>query len=535
MATPVGGSFQPPSLEEILYRVSGRIRVNLASIIDGHDDDRVAVISRGRPTTYGELRRQVAGLRRGLTDLGLTTGDSVAIMASNNRYFVVSYLATLGAGLVAVPLNPTTPALAVKEELEAVKARALIAGPSARALVTGNTEGALDSIEFVIGCGFEPDGGTQFETLIESESADWGDLDDDTPAVLAFTSGTAGLPKPAVLSHANLMVNVQQQLSSAEDRQCADDVSLAVAPLSHIMGFNLVLATSLSVGASVVLIERFDPVLALESMQKHGVTVVVGPPTMWAAWLNLPDLPSDVFSSVRIAASGAARLPVEVSEAFERRFGLRLWEGYGLTEASPMVCSSYGTDAPHGSVGFPAPGLEVRLVDREGDDVLIGDPGELLVRGPNIFSGYLNEPEATADALDGDGWLHTGDIAVVDEHGYVFLVDRSKDLIIVSGFNVYPAEVETAIRSHPLVEDCVVVGVPHPGTGESVVAYVVPADKAMLEEEGVIRHCQTRLARYKCPKKIWFTDEVPQDLGGKVLRRMLPARPSAQKTSWEPN
>ena len=289
MATPVGGSFQPPSLEEILYRVSGRIRVNLASIIDGHDDDRVAVISRGRPTTYGELRRQVAGLRRGLTDLGLTTGDSVAIMASNNRYFVVSYLATLGAGLVAVPLNPTTPALAVKEELEAVKARALIAGPSARALVTGNTEGALDSIEFVIGCGFEPDGGTQFETLIESESADWVELDEDTPAVLAFTSGTAGLPKPAVLSHANLMVNVQQQLSSAEDRQCADDVSLAVAPLSHIMGFNLVLATSLSVGASVVLIERFDPVLALESMQKHGVTVVVGPPTMWAAWLNLPE------------------------------------------------------------------------------------------------------------------------------------------------------------------------------------------------------------------------------------------------------
>lgn len=506
--------------------------MNLASIIDEHDDDRVAILSRGRPTTYGVLRRQVAGLRRGLTDLGLKKGDPVAIMASNNRYFVVSYLATVGAGLVAVPINPTTPALAVKEELEAVGARALVAGPAARALVTANTDAALDGIECVIGCGFEPDGGSLFETLIESEPVDWVDLDGDTTAVLAFTSGTAGSPKPAVLSHANLLINLQQQAASADDRQRSDDVGLGVAPLSHIMGLNLVLAAALSVGASVVLIERFDPVLALESMQKHGVTVVVGPPTMWSAWLNLPDLPADVFASVRIAASGAARLPVEVSEAFEERFGLRLWEGYGLTEASPVVCTSYGADAPHGSVGIPVPGLEVRLVDREGDDVLIGDPGELWVRGPNVFSGYLNEPEATAAALDADGWLHTGDIAVVDEDGFVFLVDRSKDLIIVSGFNVFPAEVETAIRSHPQVKDCVVVGVPHPGTGESVVAYVVEVDGAHLEEEGLIRHCQTRLARYKCPKKIWFTDEVPQDLGGKVLRRMLPARPAAQQSNW---
>jgi long-chain acyl-CoA synthetase len=172
-------------------------------------------------------------------------------------------------------------------------------------------------------------------------------------------------------------------------------------------------------------------------------------------------------------------------------------------------------------------------VDREGDDVLIGDPGEVLVRGPNVFSGYLNEPEATATALDSEGWLHTGDIGVVDDQGYVFLVDRSKDLIIVSGFNVYPAEVEEAIRAHSLVADCAVMGVPHPGTGESVVAYVVAEPGEMLEEEGLIRHCQGRLARYKCPKKIWFTEEIPQDLGGKVLRRMLPKPPAAQVGRWE--
>ena len=346
--------------------------MNLGSIIDGHDDDRVAVLSRGRPTTYGVLRRQVGGLRAGLTDLGLSRGDRVAIIASNNRYFVVGYLAVVGAGMVAVPIDPTTPALAVKEELDAVQARALIAGPSARALVTANTEGALDGVEFIIGCGFTPEGGTTFEKLIESEPTDRVELDGDAPAVLAFTSGTAGSPKPAILSHAALSVNIEQQKASAADRVRADDVTLGVAPLSHIMGLNSVLSSSLSVGASTLLIERFDPVLALESMQKHGVTVAVGPPTMWSSWLNLPDLPADVFASIRIAVSGAARLPEKVSKAFEERFGVRLWEGYGLTEAAPVVCSSYGTDAPHGSVGIPVPGLEVRLVDRDGDDVLIG-------------------------------------------------------------------------------------------------------------------------------------------------------------------
>ena len=218
--------------------------MNLGSIIDGHDDDRVAVLSRGRPTTYGVLRRQVGGLRAGLTELGLCQGDRVAIIASNNRYFVVGYLAVVGAGMVAVPIDPTTPALAVKEELDAVQARALIAGPSARALVTANTEGALDDVEFVIGCGFTPEGGTTFEKLIECEPTDRVELDGDAPAVLAFTSGTAGSPKPAILSHAALSVNIEQQKASAEDRVRADDVTLGVAPLSHIMGLNSVLSSS---------------------------------------------------------------------------------------------------------------------------------------------------------------------------------------------------------------------------------------------------------------------------------------------------
>ena len=400
--------------------------MNLGSIIDGHDDDRVAVLSRGRPTTYGVLRRQVGGLRAGLTELGLCPGDRVAIIASNNRYFVVGYLAVVGAGMVAVPIDPTTPALAVKEELDAVQARALIAGPSARALVTANTEGALDDVEFVIGCGFTPEGGTTFEKLIECEPTDRVELDGDAPAVLAFTSGTAGSPKPAILSHAALSVNIEQQKASAEDRVRADDVTLGVAPLSHIMGLNSVLSSSLSVGASTLLIERFDPVLALESMQKHGVTVAVGPPTMWSSWLNLPDLPADVFASVRIAVSGAARLPEKVSRAFEERFGIRLWEGYGLTEAAPVVCSSYGTDAPHGSVGIPVPGLEVRLVDRDGGAGRLGIPADRWGRVPTAFPATLAEPKPTAERPAAPAGRTPAHTRAVDPAADGFRVTRAK-------------------------------------------------------------------------------------------------------------
>jgi long-chain acyl-CoA synthetase len=204
----------------------------------------------------------------------------------------------------------------------------------------------------------------------------------------------------------------------------------------------------------------------------------------------------------------------------EARFGLHLEEGYGLTEASPVVCSPSGSAAPSGSVGIPVPGVELRLVDAEGEDVLVGDAGELLVRGPNVFVGYWEDPEATARVLD-DGWLRTGDVAVVDDDGFLYLVDRAKDLIIVSGFNVFPAEVEEVLLQHPGIEACAVVGVPHPHTGESVKAYVKVRDGVSVEEDDVIGFCAERLARYKCPNKVWFVDDIPRGLGGKVLRRLL--------------
>ena len=495
--------------------------MNLATLIDDHPAESIALISRGKPTDYGSLRDQVARFRTGLIGLGLEPGDRVAILAGNNRYFVVSYLAALSAGLVAVPLNPTNPAAAMVGELRTVGARAVVVGPSGRAVFSGLDRASIPTVEHVIGAGYVPDGGSSIEELSTEIGAPVVDRDPDDPAVLIFTSGTAGAPRAAVLTHRNLLVNIRQTLATGGEPTNSSDVLLAVLPLFHIFGLNVVLGVGLHVGATVLLVERFDPVSALEAVEKHKVTTILGPPTMWAAWAGVPGVDPSVMSSVRVAVSGAAKLPVEVAQAIEAKFGLHLEEGYGLTEASPVVASPRGTDAPPGSIGIPVPGLELRLVDSEGHDVLVGDAGEVWVRGPNVFAGYWDDPEATAAVLTEDGWLRTGDVAVVDDDGYLFLVDRAKDLIIVSGFNVYPAEVEAVLADHPAIAASAVVGVPHPYTGEAVKAYVVARPGIPIEEEDVIGFCAERLPGYKCPSKVWFVDDIPRGLTGKTLRFAL--------------
>jgi long-chain acyl-CoA synthetase len=260
-------------------------------------------------------------------------------------------------------------------------------------------------------------------------------------------------------------------------------------------------------------------------VRDHGITVLAGVPTMYAAWLALDDAdaPPDALSSVRLAVSGAAPLAEEVADAFVQRFGVAVHQGYGLTEASPIVTTTaLGAGPPRpGSIGPPLPGVEVRLVDVDGADVLRGDPGEIFVRGPNVFQGYWHDDEATARALTDDGWLRTGDIAVVEENGELRLVDRAKDLVIVSGFNVYPVEVESVLREHPDVADAAVVGEPNPRTGEAVLAYVVAAPGASVDTTALGEHCAHALARYKCPARYEVVDELPRTLVGKVLRREL--------------
>lgn len=497
----------------------GNLEVNLAHVLDAVEgiDETVALIHSSNTTTYAELRRLVAGARGGLRELGVGPGDSVALVCANGRPFVVGYLAALGLGAVAVPLNPTSPASELQQQLAAVSAKAVIVDRSATAAWSHVDRAAVPSVQAVVAV----DGAViEGRTLAEAEPVDVVEVESSHPAVLMFTSGTAGAPRAAILTHGSMLANIDQ-LRSASDSLHVGDVLYGVIPLFHVFGLNVVLGAALHAGATLLLVQRFDPITAVESIRARGVTVIPGAPAMWSAFSQLDEIPADAFAGVRRAYSGAAKLSVGVMERMRERFGLVVREGYGLTEASPAVTTSVDIDPKPGSVGVLLPGMELRVVDDSGVDVLVGDAGEIWLRGPNLFAGYLDDPATTARVLGSDGWLRTGDIGYLDEDGYLFLVDRAKDLVIVSGFNVFPAEVEDVLLGAPGVADAGVVGVPHPHTGEAVRAFVVPQPGALLDEEGLIDFCADHLARYKCPSKVLLVDELPRNVNGKLLRRSL--------------
>lgn len=497
--------------------------MNLATLLDDHPGDRTALVAAGERISYGRLRDEIDAMRGVLSSLRLDPGDRVAILCGTNPRFVRAWFAVIGAGLVAVPLNPQAPAPEIQREMRIAGVRAVIAGPAGIAVLSTVERAEVPTLEhLLVPAGTELDGSVDLDEAVASDSgAPIVERDDDDLAALLFTSGTAGSPKAAMLSHGNLASNIRQMLSRPDQVTRPDDVTICVVPMFHVLGLNSILDLAMWVGATLVLVERFDPMSMLDLMAHEKVTVLAGPPTMWSALVQMEGADPAAFASLRLAVSGAASIPDRVVREAQERFGFRIHEGYGLTEASPSVTVASGADAPIGSIGRPIPGVEVRLVDERGDDVYIGDAGEILVRGPNVFLGYLGDDEATRRVIDADGWLHTGDIAVVDDHGFLYLVDRAKDLIIVSGFNVYPAEVERVLTTHPAVEEAGVVGMPHPHSGEAVKAFVVASAGRVVEEDELIEWCATELARYKCPTKIDLVDEIPRGLGGKVLRREL--------------
>ena len=418
--------------------------------------------------------------------------------------------------------NPTSPAPELEREIATVGAKMVVVEPSASAAWALIDRAMVPTVELVVATevGTVPGADVMFDDLLGVEPVPVVDVEADHLAVLIFTSGTAGSPRAAMLSHGNLLSNLDL-VRAAGGGVGPDDVVYGVLPPFHIFGLNVVLGLSLACGATVVLVQRFDPSTALDTIRDRKVTVIPGAPPLWLAFSHFDDAPADSFASVRLALTGAAKMPEEAMRRLYDKFGLVLLEGYGLTEASPVVTSSVGLPQKVGSVGKVISGLEVRVVDEDGDDVLRGDAGEVLVRGPSVFLGYFEEPEATAKVLDADGWLHTGDLAVTDDEGFMYLVDRAKDLIIVSGFNVYPAEVEEVLSEHPAVKEVGVVGVPHPHTGEAVKAFVVLEPGATVHEETLVTWCLDHLARYKCPAKILFVDELPRNVSGKLLRRSL--------------
>lgn len=494
--------------------------MNFAEIIERHPTGSPALICDGLTTSYGVLTDRVGRLRGALSALGIGEGDRVALLCGNSPHFVVFYFACLGLGATVVPLNPSSPALELQRELQVVKARAVFIEPTALSAWQEIDRLAVPSLAMVIATDdHQIHDALTLGTLLDHASIPIVPIGPDQLAVLMFTSGTAGAPKAAMLSHQNLEANVRQLGNFS--LMTSNDVVYGVLPLFHIFGLNVMLGFTMFVGASVVLVERFDPLNALETFAKHNVTVVPGAPQVWSALADLSGLAANSFDGIRIALTGAAKMPESVTNLFQQKFNLNVYEGYGLTEASPVVSMSVGHEFKIGSVGRVLPGVEVRLVDENGEDSLSGDAGELWVRGDNVFLGYLDDPQATSRVLTPEGWLRTGDVAVIDDQGYAFLVDRIKDLIIVSGFNVYPAEVETVLNSHPQIAVAAVVGVAHPHTGEAVSAFIVPATGVHLEEQTVIEFCQRHLARYKCPSKVMIVDALPVGATGKVLKREL--------------
>ncbi|MEO1062684.1 MAG: AMP-binding protein [Actinomycetota bacterium] len=497
--------------------------MNVADVLEGQPDDAVALISQARETTYGELRRRVAEFAGGLVDQGVLPDDRVAVVAANNLNFVVPFLGVLHAGAVAVPLNPRSPRPELATQIETVGARAAVIGTGVamRLDATGTTAEDLCPGGVVIAPEAGAIPGAIGRADLSSRPVDALRREADDLAVLMFTSGTAGGPKAAMLSHGALLANQEQMVGLGDGAVNEHDTVLAVLPFSHIFGLNVVLCLGLARGARLVLVENFDPANAVASIRRHGVTMFPGVPPMFTSMLDLPDLERSDLATLRRVSSGASALSPAVFDAFQDRFGLTITEGYGLTEAAPGVTSSVMSDAIPGAVGLPLPGVEVRLIDDEGEDALVGDPGEVWVRGPNLFSGYWREEEATRRVLGDDGWLRTGDIGVVDDDGHLYLVDRRKDVIIVSGFNVFPAEVEAVVEQFAPVSEVAVVGVPHPHSGEAVVAHVVLADGATADEDVIITFCEQRLPRYKCPSKVRFVTELPRNEAGKLTRRLL--------------
>jgi long-chain acyl-CoA synthetase len=324
-----------------------------------------------------------------------------------------------------------------------------------------------------------------------------------------------------------LLANIRQSQAVPQLAIRRDDVGIAVLPLFHIYGLNVVLGLALHAGASVVVVDHFDAAATLGVVRDRGVTVLSGVPAMFRAWAEVPPdaAAASACALVRLAVSGAAALDAQTVDAFRARFGVQIYEGYGLTEASPVVTTTAVDRAVRpDSIGPPLPGVEVRLVDEDGSDALVGDPGEIWVRGPNVFAGYWHDAEATARVLDAQGWLHTGDVAVADGDGWLTLVDRTKDMINVSGFKVYPAEVEEALREYPGVADAAVVGERDAASRtEQVVAFVVARDAAdPPTPTQLVAHLRARLARYKIPTRYELVAEVPRSDAGKLLRRALP-------------
>ncbi len=465
--------------------------------------------------TWADVDRAASACAAALRARGLQPGDRVALFLGNRPEFVIGYFGALRAGLVVVPVNPALTASEVAQLVAHVEPSLVIVDRSTAEVA----ERAAPSVPLVVaGAGL---GDGSFDALVGSGSG----LHVPDPeggeglAVIVYTSGTSGDAKGAMLSHRALIANVEQVAATRLSVVEPHDVVLLLLPLTHIYSLAGTLGAVVRAAATAVLVDGVDVVRALPLVPQYGITNVPGAPALWAAWAASSGA-VDMLDGLRIAFSGSAALPPEVQQRIHTLTGWYVHEGYGLTEAAPGVSSTVVSGvAKPGSVGRPFPGVSVRLVDDDGEDLdpADGDPGEIWIKGQNLFSGYWPDGSEGPDA---DGWYATGDVAFVDDDGDLHIVDRRKDVVIVSGFNVYPREVEEVLLTHPGVREAAVIGIPDDQTGEAVQALVVRGDPSVTAD-ALQAHAAERLARFKRPKIIEFVDNLPHSLTGKVARGRL--------------
>ncbi len=449
---------------------------------------RPALVGETGTVTYAEIERRARVAAATLRERGVASGDRVALLLPNGPSFIAAFLGALRLGAIVVPLNTLLAPPEIEARLEASTARVLVADK-------GELEGGADPIAEAV------------------------ERDDAEPAVILFTSGTSGKPKGAILTHGGLRTAAENAAEALALRP--QDVMLGAAPFSHVLGLATGLCSTLLSGAAIAIVRRFEPEAALALMTETRTTILLGVPTMCISLCQAARGTGEL-PPIRIAHVGGAPVPVEVARDFERTFGGEVYEGYGLTELSGIATTYVsGQTRKSGSVGTPLGATKLRIVSLEGETVPAGEVGEVEFRGPSVIGGYWEDAQATDEAIGPDGWLATGDLGYVDEDGYLFLVDRKKELIIRGGYSVYPREVEEALYAHPDVLEAVVVGAPHETLGEEVVALVVLRPGASPGADEIQAWTKERVAAYKYPRRVIFVDELPKGPTGKILKRAI--------------
>ncbi len=480
--------------------------------------DRTALVFKGHRIPYRELVEGVNRLAQGFKALGLRPGDRIAVMMPNIPHHPISFFALLKIGVTIVPVSIFFKAEEIHHQLEDSEVRGIIYWQGFRSEVLEAVQG-LERCEWHIVLGDKShEGEIRLTYLMESNDpiSDSADVQPDDTAFIMYTAGMTGRPRGAELTHQNIYSNIQACRNFL--KLTPEDGVLGVLSLHHPMGLTLILGAFLHAGASVILLPSFNAENILQIIEKEKPTYFVGVPSMYRAFLAVDGGENYDVHSLKFCLSSGDALKEKTLEEFQTKFKVRILEGYGLTEASPMVSfNSPNRDHRAGSVGLPLPGVDMKFVDDSGDQVKPGEVGEIIVQGPNVMKGYLNRPEATKEAIK-DGWLYTGDLARLHENGFGYIVVRKNDVIVKSGFNVYPREVEKFLFGHPKVREAVVVGVPDAHMGQAVHAIIVLKQNENSTAEEIIEYLKERMAAYKCPSVIHFMDSLPKGPTGRVVR-----------------